>query len=505
MSILTIDLFSFLASVPTDIPKQLRVRRVLDNMGGVQRAALRRKIPFDAPPELPTEKYPSALLSYFPKPNNYACLGIVAEKLLLLEKAEDINTDSLALAVQETFSKFGLIQPVTGFDKVLKSKTTQPFLNTLKTTRYTMDVHIKGKLVSETVLNGKNVMGHPDARTPDQLFEIKLTGEYVKHWPYFLCQLFAYGALDLSVNDLYLVLPLQKAVIHFDIRTWASRKEYLSRLEAAAEKLLTPAPPPTLESILARNAGAELLTKFAIGSHMAKLPSLADTVRSLPPHVPSQIFIGPPAASRLSVKTDDVTAASEIVRSRGLNVYIHAPYILNLAEPPSADDWAVNLLQRNLTIGSSLGAKGVVVHVGKSKTRPTDEAVAIMRATLERVITAATHDCPLLLETPAGQGTELLTNPAEFIEFVKSFDSPCLRACLDTCHVFACGHCPVKYIESMLLTKDLLRLVHYNDSMDICGSCKDRHAFVGTGKIGLSVMENVARLCTSAGIPMVVE
>ena len=66
---------------------------------------------------------------------------------------------------------------------------------------------------------------------------------------------------------------------------------------------------------------------------------------------------------------------------------------------------------------------------------------------------------------------------------------PRLRMCLDTCHVYACGHDPVTYMETVSETPDLLRLVHFNDSMEACGACKDRHAFIGTGKIGIDVLE----------------
>lgn len=502
MSFVTIDLLSFLESVMA-APTHLRVRQILDSAGT---AALRRMIPYGFAPALKTEAYPSALLSYFPKKLKYACLGVLAEKLLCLDTAEDIHAESLAAAVKQTFTAFGLSTTLAGFDKVLASKTTQPFLNILMTTRYTMDVHLVGKKPAcGSVLKGTHVMGHPDARTPTQIFEIKLTGEYEKNWTYFLCQLFAYAALDPAATDLYLVLPLQTAVVRFDVRGWAGRSAYLARLEAAAAAMLAPAPmAPSAPSVPL--GGAAIVHKHAIGSHMPKHPTLLETVRALPRGVPSQIFLGPPQNARLVAKDADIAAAAAELTRRGLDVYVHAPYILNLsAVPKGGDDWATRLLERNLTIGAALGAKGVVVHVGKSTGRAEREAIESMRDFITRVLPAATPACPLLLETPAGQGTELLRGMDEFIDFVESFDTPCFRACLDTCHVFACGHCPVKYVDAMLAKPGLLRLVHYNDSMDVCGACKDRHAYVGTGKIGLDVLEAVAERCTAAAIPMVIE
>jgi endonuclease IV len=45
-------------------------------------------------------------------------------------------------------------------------------------------------------------------------------------------------------------------------------------------------------------------------------------------------------------------------------------------------------------------------------------------------------------------------------------------------------------------------LVHFNDSATPCGSRLDRHAFVGTGHIGLAAMTEIAVSCQK---PMVIE
>lgn len=495
------DLLSGLVPALPPPPSALRVRQVLDRMGGSSRAALRRLISFGDAPALETHAYPSALLSYFPRSQKYAFLGILAEKLVC-KPAADIAA-ALPAAVVDTYAAFGLPCDLAGFDKVLKSKTTEPFLNLLITTRYTMDVHINGDLVCNSVLKGKGLLGHPDARTHDQVYEIKLTGELEKNWPYFLCQVHAYAALDPAVKSVYLVLPLQAAVVRFDVTDWTKRAEFATRLTDAAAALLAPAPVPAPRPSPA--PGLAILAKYAIGSHEAKLPTLADTVAALPSGKPSQIFVGSPSSTKMSIKDADVAAAAATVARRGLQVYIHAPYILNLAELGSGDDWALNLLKKNLHVGTALGCRGVVVHVGKSKTMPIATAVENMRVNIARVLPHASTGCPLLLETPAGQGTELLRTPDDFIGFVKSFEDARFRACLDTCHVFACGHDPVTYVEAMTATPDLLRLVHFNDSVEICGACKDRHAFVGTGKIGAEVLTAVAERCSAAKIPMVVE
>ena len=150
--------------------------------------------------------------------------------------------------------------------------------------------------------------------------------------------------------------------------------------------------------------------------------------------------------------------------------------------------------------------KGVVVHVGKSVGMELGVAHEYMRANLVKALESATDQCPILLETPAGQGSETLTTADDFIAFVQSFASPNLRICVDTCHVFASGHDPLEYIQKIWDTDPaLLKLVHFNDSATPCGSCLDRHAFIGTGKIGFAGMKAIADYCMEKGVPMLVE
>ena len=50
-----------------------------------------------------------------------------------------------------------------------------------------------------------------------------------------------------------------------------------------------------------------------------------------------------------------------------------------------------------------------------------------------------------------------------------------------------------------------LRAVHFNDSMNPCGSHKDRHARIGEGCIGAEAMRRVATHPLLAGRPFILE
>jgi deoxyribonuclease IV len=116
----------------------------------------------------------------------------------------------------------------------------------------------------------------------------------------------------------------------------------------------------------------------------------------------------------------------------------------------------------------------------------------------------------LLLETPAGQGTEVLTRMKDMISFYNRFtkeEKKKFKICIDTCHVFAAGEDPLDYIRDWceIMGTKALALIHFNDSKDAKGSCKDRHARIGSGKIGLNRLTSVMKYAVDNNIDLVVE
>lgn len=245
---------------------------------------------------------------------------------------------------------------------------------------------------------------------------------------------------------------------------------------------------------------------YKVGCHIKKESTLLETVKRFPNTNPYQIFLNGPQNSRISVKDDDVQKTAQYVEENNLNVFIHAPYILNLANEFKKSEWQYTLFQKYLETGVRMKAKGVVIHVAKYTKQSYSSAIENMRKNLVEFQQYASADCPILLETPAGQGTETLKDMNEFCKFVADFSDDRIRVCLDTCHVFACGHDPLTYLKKLSTDyPSLLKLVHYNDSQDCCGSCLDRHAYIGTGKIGIYKMTEIAHFCKTHSISMVVE
>jgi deoxyribonuclease-4 len=252
----------------------------------------------------------------------------------------------------------------------------------------------------------------------------------------------------------------------------------------------------------------DLLRAYGIGAHVQKQRTLPATIRTIVVNgmesVPVQIFLsGRLSLAPKNVSGKELSEARALVDANGVRLFIHAPYTVNLADSELAYEANVSCLQSHLAIGSAIGAMGVVVHVGKHCQRWTPEqATENMKRTIQEVLLPG-YACPLLLETPAGQGTELLTKTEDFIQFCRDLS---LGMCIDTCHVFACGSCPMQYLDSALTTcPELLKLIHFNDSKGALGSRVDRHAFVGTGQIDLDILIDFATKAAEHGIPMLTE
>lgn len=524
----------------------LRVRQILDADLTPFKKLLPRGL-LSSPPEAETAPYPNALLTVLRTRTGPACysnLGILAEELLRIPPGF-VSAGSVCSVLRKWV-------PATLPEdeaKIRASPTTAAFCAHLNETARLLKAAKApdaGAPRYEPTLQVGSVQGHPDILFREQVFEVKLTGQLVKNWPYFLCQVFSYAALEPTVKEVGLVLPLQKTVWRHPLEGWKHRESWRGLLQSRAEQMLAPVPLPltplpagvgtdlsgvrvmlfggglgglggleaALHGLLAGGAmpahpheeGIRIREQYKIGWHIKKLPKLADTVASVPhPDRPFQLFLGSTQSSKLEIKEADIVASKAAMGERRL--FVHSPYIINLCAEGGEDGaWHVELLKKNLRYASAAGMKGVVVHVGKSTDKPLPAAMAKMRENILAALEAATPACPLLLETPAGQGTETLTDADEFIKFVQSFADPRLRICLDTCHTFACGQDPLTYIKKVQAADPaLLTLIHFNDSETPCGSRKDRHAFIGTGKIGAEKMEAIAHHCHGCGTPMLVE
>ncbi|MGH3326098.1 MAG: deoxyribonuclease IV, partial [Streptomyces sp.] len=197
---------------------------------------------------------------------------------------------------------------------------------------------------------------------------------------------------------------------------------------------------------------------------------------------------------------------------------VHAPYLINFGSHTSATaDKSVSSLRHSLRRGREIGALGVVVHTGSATGgRDRETALAQVRRLLLPLLEELTHDedpC-LLLEPTAGQGSSLCSQVRDLGPYFDVLDRhPRLGVCLDTCHVFAAGHdlaAPggvkrtLDELESVT-GAGRLKLIHANDSKDVAGARKDRHANIGRGHIGAAPFADLLTHPATEGVPLVIE
>jgi deoxyribonuclease-4 len=214
-----------------------------------------------------------------------------------------------------------------------------------------------------------------------------------------------------------------------------------------------------------------------------------------------QVFLGDPQGWKKPVLEDGLRAQVQAAQEDGVDVYVHAPYIVNVATSnnkiriPSR-----KILLQHAEAAASIGAKGLVVHGGHVQ-KGDDVATGVENwvKTFERM----TCPLPILIENTAGGDAAMarrLDAIARLWDAVGSYDG--VGFCLDTCHAHAGGEELVDVVDRVKAITGRIDLVHCNDSRDAFGSGADRHANLGQGQIDPAVLVAVV---AAAGAPVVVE
>jgi deoxyribonuclease-4 len=378
--------------------------------------------------------------------------------------------------------------------------------------------------------------GHPDVVTDRSVLDIKTTTSFLKMGKESCLQVFAYYALmKATVPNLRYIgflLPIQRELLLYNLVDW-NPAPYLQLLTAEANKIATIPQDPIIVTMAedgtfivrlgnengTHNLMADIsvaMLNYRIGGHIAKGKNIATTLREFTNHnpgFPCQMFLGSPRTGRRDAKTaGQVTAAAQVIRETGLRYFTHAPYVINLCAnqcDATGDYWQQRFLNEELALTTAMGGLGVVVHVGARKERPEAEALSVMEQMIRTALTYATESCPLLLETPCQEGTEVCGSIQDLGNFFFRFteqERRKLGLCVDSCHVFAAGFDPLTYLQHWEKYCPVpVKLIHFNDSRDELGSRRDRHASPGTGQIGWDKMRAIGEWCHTRQIPMVME
>jgi deoxyribonuclease-4 len=231
-----------------------------------------------------------------------------------------------------------------------------------------------------------------------------------------------------------------------------------------------------------------------------------------------QVFASSPRMWAMPPAKPDLDEAFKIKASElDIHTYVHAPFLINLGSP--TETTYLNSLastKYSLQRATEINALGVVIHTGSAvDVNFVDQAWKQIHEGMMPILNALDENSPfLLLEPTAGQGQSLVKKLDDLENYLKALEyHPKVGICLDTCHVFAAGH-DIAVKGGMAKTLDLLveiagaerfKLIHANDSMDVCGALKDRHQNIGDGHIGVQPFAELLAHPAAAGVPLVLE
>ncbi len=197
-------------------------------------------------------------------------------------------------------------------------------------------------------------------------------------------------------------------------------------------------------------------------------------------------------------------AFREAAAQAQVGLYIHAPYVINVASLnnririPSR-----KLLQQTINVAAEVGALGVVVH-GGHVTAADDPADGL--ANWRKAVDGLDPQVPIFIENTAG-GNNAMTRHLETIArlwdaLAGSANLDSVGFCLDTCHAFAAGLDLGSVVDDIRAITGRIDLVHCNDSRSPAGSGADRHANLGQGKIDPA---ELVALLRQADAPLILE
>ncbi|HEY2238625.1 MAG TPA: deoxyribonuclease IV [Streptosporangiaceae bacterium] len=241
-----------------------------------------------------------------------------------------------------------------------------------------------------------------------------------------------------------------------------------------------------------------------IGVHIDQADPLAEATARGADAV--QFFLGDPQGWKGPVIPGDPAELKASFAAAGVDAYIHAPYVVNVATTnnririPSR-----KILTQQLEAAASIGAKGLIVH-GGHVTNGVDPAEGY--ANWQKVMERVERPIPLLIENTAG-GTNAMARTLEAIgrlwEAVTAGvadGSGEVGFCLDTCHAYSAGLDLSDVVDKIKAITGRIDLVHCNNSRDDFGSSRDRHANLTSGTIDPEQILDVVR---AAGAPAMLE
>ena len=214
------------------------------------------------------------------------------------------------------------------------------------------------------------------------------------------------------------------------------------------------------------------------------------------------LYTGAPQNTRRKAMHElKIEEAHSLMKEHGIDegsMIVHAPYSINLANCIREETFAlgVEFLQKEIARVQALHATVLVLHPGSHVKAGEEEGLKKIVEGLDLAMQDV-QDVQISIETMAGKGSELgyaFSHIRYLIDHVKHPEN--IKVCMDTCHLHDAGF-DLKDFDKILdefdeiIGLDRLVCMHINDSKNVQGARKDRHANIGFGEIGYDVLSSI--------------
>ena len=220
----------------------------------------------------------------------------------------------------------------------------------------------------------------------------------------------------------------------------------------------------------------------------------------------------PQNTNRVPINMELTNMAYNLMKNENINiddVIIHAPYIINMANPKNKE-FNIDFLKEEIKRVEELKITKLVIHPGSHVGYGVDVGINTIIECLNECIDNNTKTT-ICLETMAGKGSEIGSSFEEIKQIIDGVTyKDKIAVCLDTCHVSDAGYDMSNFSNILdlfdnIIGLDKLAVVHINDSKNIKGSHKDRHENIGLGSIGFQFIMDVINCDKIKDVPKILE
>jgi apurinic endonuclease APN1 len=223
-----------------------------------------------------------------------------------------------------------------------------------------------------------------------------------------------------------------------------------------------------------------------------------------------QFYVGSSYLTTLREKIvlteNEIDNIKTYMKKHNIKIVFHGLVRLNFCLDPTKErfKWGVNNLIYDMNLAHSIGAEGVIIHLGYYKTKKIDityntcikyfiESIKYVLNNVDYSVND-TNKPYIFIETSCNQNNSIggtLEELAQLYNKIPKKYRGRVKLCVDTAHIFLAGYDIrikeelIKYFDKFdkLIGIENLNIIHLNDTLKELGSKINRHAPIGEGYI----------------------